>query len=751
MPDVSKLRLDNVSYDIKDDNARKYLVMVNEEPVSATKVVIETGEEEGVELALQEDIDSVNTRVTSEATARTNAINAEASARQIADNTLQTNIDTEATARESGYTNLSNQIAALQGSVGSPLVAATKSAMTNTNKIYVYTGSESGMTNGNWYYHNGSAWVSGGVYNASAVNTDKTLSVSDMPADAKITGDLKNALNAVSRGWNAWDEDWGTGYEFNPNTGELRTQTANRIYAKNKCEIESGQYYYIYCGTNGFIDFFFWDASNNFISSGIIWSKKNGEIIKTPDNAKFFAIETYLYGTKYLNNICINKYTPNGELQNGMYLPYVARTVDNTPIVESLNGIKKSKLESYNYTNTPIESAYNVEWELGDINVDSGKDVRSTSLLRSNYIPLYGQGTRLSISSEDGYSVGIRIYEQPYPEMYVGAVGQRAYPYTQLTVSGRYYRFIIKNDNSQTADLSWATHVKIIVEPTYDITQLRSEEIIRPDFERFDLPSAVTGWQDFVLINDKILFFSSSSDGFGDADGNIYIVNKSDFSYVKTIHHNFGHVNAVDYDSENDILLTGSATDYVNDPEIYFIYNASSLLSMQNDGSALFSNFETTTISLLDLQNEYGVLSYVSACFGQKQADNNGRDIVINATVQQKWFIIRPTVTAVGGSVRYSTAYETIVFKSYTHTTIPEIKLDTPVCQGIALHKGRLYSTTSHHSCNVAEWIFNMSGQLTKNNYYVDCGNNGNEGLEFIDDQLYAGNSTLKCLIKMII
>ena len=56
MADVSKLRLDNVTYDIKDDNARKYLVMVNEEPVSATKMVVETGGD-AIELALQSDVD----------------------------------------------------------------------------------------------------------------------------------------------------------------------------------------------------------------------------------------------------------------------------------------------------------------------------------------------------------------------------------------------------------------------------------------------------------------------------------------------------------------------------------------------------------------------------------------------------------------------------------------------------------------------------------------------------------------------
>lgn len=64
MPDVSKLRLDDVTYNIKDDNARKYLVMVNEEPVSATKVVIETGEEDEIELALQEDVDKNATALT---------------------------------------------------------------------------------------------------------------------------------------------------------------------------------------------------------------------------------------------------------------------------------------------------------------------------------------------------------------------------------------------------------------------------------------------------------------------------------------------------------------------------------------------------------------------------------------------------------------------------------------------------------------------------------------------------------------
>ena len=60
---------------------------------------------------------------------------------------------------------------------GSPLKAATAADMTNQKRVYVYTGSEAGYTAGHWYYHNGTSWTDGGVYNAVAVDTDTTLSV----------------------------------------------------------------------------------------------------------------------------------------------------------------------------------------------------------------------------------------------------------------------------------------------------------------------------------------------------------------------------------------------------------------------------------------------------------------------------------------------------------------------------------------------------------------------------------------------
>lgn len=80
---------------------------------------------------------------------------------------------------------------AIMGQVGSPNIATTVSQMTDKTRTYVYHGEESGYIKDNWYYWdaNTSAWTSGGKYNSAAVDTDKTLTVADKPADAKIVGD----------------------------------------------------------------------------------------------------------------------------------------------------------------------------------------------------------------------------------------------------------------------------------------------------------------------------------------------------------------------------------------------------------------------------------------------------------------------------------------------------------------------------------------------------------------------------------
>lgn len=91
-------------------------------------------------------------------------------------------------------------MALLRSEIGSPLVATAAEDMTDTEKVYVYTGSESGYVSGNWYYYDGTSWSSGGVYNAVAVETDDTLTQEGKAADSKATGDaLTNVSNAINQ------------------------------------------------------------------------------------------------------------------------------------------------------------------------------------------------------------------------------------------------------------------------------------------------------------------------------------------------------------------------------------------------------------------------------------------------------------------------------------------------------------------------------------------------------------------------
>lgn len=125
--------------------------------------------------------------------------------------------------------------------VGHAYTAATVADMTDHDKSYVYVGSETGYTNGNWYYWNEdqSAWVSGGVYNATALQTDDTLTLAGEAADAKATGEavgeLKTQTNLVAEGFPERTVEYTSGNitstgATNTNSSYLYTSSAIQIY-----------------------------------------------------------------------------------------------------------------------------------------------------------------------------------------------------------------------------------------------------------------------------------------------------------------------------------------------------------------------------------------------------------------------------------------------------------------------------------------------------------------------------------------
>jgi lysophospholipase L1-like esterase len=78
-------------------------------------------------------------------------------------------------------TTLSTKVDSLAS--GAPKAVSLVNQMIDITKNYVYVGSESGYISGNWYYYNGTAWTSGGVYQSTGI------------ADYSITEEKINGLD----------------------------------------------------------------------------------------------------------------------------------------------------------------------------------------------------------------------------------------------------------------------------------------------------------------------------------------------------------------------------------------------------------------------------------------------------------------------------------------------------------------------------------------------------------------------------
>ena len=88
--------------------------------------------------------------------------------------------------------NLDSKVGRLQTTVngmanGSPTPVATVAEMTDESAVYLYTGSETGYTAGNWYYYDGTAWTSGGQYGGATTST--TFNQHGVPADDFAVGE----------------------------------------------------------------------------------------------------------------------------------------------------------------------------------------------------------------------------------------------------------------------------------------------------------------------------------------------------------------------------------------------------------------------------------------------------------------------------------------------------------------------------------------------------------------------------------
>ena len=219
-----------------------------------------------------------------------------------------------------------DRISNLQSLVGSPLTASTAASMTDTNKVYVYTGSETGYTNGNWYYHDGTSWVSGGVYNSVAVDLDSTLTLANKAPDSKVVGDaisslnedisnlsesvgdLKSAFDAldVSGAQILNDITWTSGKYVNNSTNQITNGSA-QLYMSDYIPIGNiGLSRILVQNINSLSVAWtaaFFDDAKQFVSGIMVDSSHTLSISDVPHNAAYLVLTNYNSGAFPIENI----------------------------------------------------------------------------------------------------------------------------------------------------------------------------------------------------------------------------------------------------------------------------------------------------------------------------------------------------------------------------------------------------------------------------------------------------------------
>ena len=181
-----------------------------------------------------------------------------------------------------------------EGGYGSPLVASLAENMTDQNRVYVYTGSETGMETGHWYYYDGEDWADGGVYNAVAVQTDKTLAQEDKAADGKATGDainqLKSDLSDLKTSVNGEEIITYIDNEYVNTDGTFTTYNGwSRTDYIDCSSVESFRYKNTGRASNYNA---FYDENKTFIEMFPIQTLELGDRTK-PVNAKYFVLSNY--------------------------------------------------------------------------------------------------------------------------------------------------------------------------------------------------------------------------------------------------------------------------------------------------------------------------------------------------------------------------------------------------------------------------------------------------------------------------
>ncbi len=220
-------------------------------------------------------------------------------------------------------------------------------------------------------------------------------------------------------------------------------------------------------------------------------------------------------------------------------------------------------------------------------------------------------------------------------------------------------------------------------------------------------------WSDFTFIDGKLwVFFASDGEEHTKANGQIRIYDSKTGKIEKTLYHDFGHTNTVDYNVNTDRLLIGNLPGNETYPAALYIFDdVSAWLDEANGSTLLFADKVTTIVDLSDIVREGTThATNTVACWGE--ADNI---VYMNGSFNRYWWkvtlgagtneLAKGTYVAADKGV-FNGSYKVNWMRDYTlqYSTYQEC------VQGMVYYDGQIHTANGHNEVQWWKWEVTTSG-----------------------------------------